>query len=101
MYNLFLGLDQVNSEMDANAPSCFTLMLRLKVKSDGTAFSFSTRLLHSLLKQSLVKCCEQMLLYFVGLKLFLLIAATHLPQTSGRARGNLGKKNQSIIKQTN
>lgn len=68
-------------------------MLRLlKVKSDGTAFSFSTRLLHSLLKQSLVKCCEQMLLYLVGLKLFLLIAATHLTQTSGRAKGNLTRK---------
>lgn len=66
-----------------------TLKLRLALKSDGTAFSFSTRLLHSLLKQSLVKCWEQMLLYFVGLKLFLLMAATHFPQTSGRANGNL------------
>lgn len=69
--------------------TCFTLMSGSKSKSEGTAFSFSTRLLHSLLKHSLVKCCEQMLLYLVGLKLFLLIAATHLPQMSGRARGNL------------
>lgn len=68
-----------------------TLMLRLKVKSDGTALSFSTRLLHSDLKQSLVKCCEQILLYFVGLKLFRLSAVTHLPQIMGRARGNLEK----------
>lgn len=67
-------------------------MLRLKVNSDGTALSFSTRLLHSLLKESSVKCWEQMLLYFVGLKLFLLIAATHLQQISGRARGNLANK---------
>lgn len=69
-----------------------TLMLRLKVKSDGTALSFSTRLLHSDLKQSLVKCCEQMLLYFVGLKLLRLSAATHLPQIMGRASGNLQKR---------
>lgn len=77
------------------SPACLsqvTLMLRLKVNSDGTALSFSTRLLHSLLKESSVKCWEQMLLYFVGLKLFLLIAATHLQQISGRARGNLVNK---------
>lgn len=61
----------------------------LKLNSEGTAFSFSTRLLHSRLKQSLVKCCEQMLLYFVGLKLRLFIAETHFPQRSGLARGNL------------
>lgn len=73
-----------------------TLMLRLKLKSDGTALSFSTRLLHSDLKHSLVKCCEQMLLYFVGLKLLRLSAATHLPQIMGRARGNLQKKGTTI-----
>lgn len=81
---LWLRLSQ-----ESVAACFFTLMLRLKVKSDGTALSFSTLLLHSILKQSLVKCCEQILLYFVGLKLFLLIAATHLPQMSGRAKGNL------------
>jgi len=61
----------------------------LKLKSDGTALSFSTRLLHCRLKQSLVKCWEQMLLYLVGLKFLLFMADTHFPQMSGRARGNL------------
>lgn len=66
----------------------FTLRLSLKVKMDGTAWSFSTRLLQSL-KHIFVKCCEQMLLYFVGLKLSLPIAITHFSQTSGRVKGNL------------
>lgn len=55
----------------------------------GTALSFSSLLLHSLLKQSGVKCSEQMLLYFVGLKFFLLTAASHFLQRSGLVRGNL------------
>lgn len=32
------------------------ICILLKLKSEGTALSFSTRLLHSRLKQSLVKC---------------------------------------------
>jgi len=55
----------------------------------GTASSFSSLLLHSRLKQSGVKCSEQMLLYLVGLKFFLLTAASHFLQRLGRVRGNL------------
>lgn len=74
----------------------FTLRLSLKVKMDGTAWSFSTRLLQSL-KHIFVKCCEQMLLYFVGLKLSLPIAITHFSQTSGRVKGNLkGEANKYL-----
>lgn len=75
--------------------ACTFISGLLKLNREGTAFSFSTRLLHSRLKQSLVKCCEQMLLYLVGLKLRLFMAATHFPQRSGLAKGNLfrGKKN--------
>lgn len=88
LFNFFYNTLPHECHLAVKFPTAPTLISRLKEKSEGTALSFSTRLLHSLLKQSLVKCCEQMLLYLVGLKLFL-IAATHLPQTSGRARGNL------------
>lgn len=55
----------------------------------GTAFSFSSLLLHSRLKQSGVKCSEQMLLYLVGLKFFLFTAASHFLHRSGLVKGNL------------
>lgn len=62
----------------------------------GTAFSFSNLLLHSLLKQSGVKCSEQILLYLVGLKFFLLTAASHCLQRPGRVRGNLRRQNSVL-----
>lgn len=58
----------------------------------GTAFSFSSLLLHSRLKQSGVKCSEQMLLYLVGLKFFLFTAASHFLHRSGLVKGNLWKE---------